>query len=156
MMARNWNPEDLPARYQKQVQGDNPNPEYPEPLAGKPKHREARTLILPWPPSLNRMYRTVGARLLLSKVGRGYKKEVSDIIRSLPMPVFGTERLSVHIVAYPPDRRRRDLDNLPKCVLDSLGKGAIFTDDSQIDNLQISRAEVKKSGLIRVEIEVLR
>lgn len=64
-------------------------------------------------------------------------------------------RLSVSIYAAPPDNRRRDLDNLPKAVLDALTHAQVWPDDSQLDRLLIERVPVQKGGMIRVEIEVL-
>ena len=53
---------------------------------------------------------------------------------------------------FPPDRRRRDLDNLLKSVQDSLAQTGLYEDDSQIDLLLVRRREVKKPGHIAVEI----
>lgn len=39
----------------------------------------------------------------------------------------------------PPDRRKRDLDNLLKSLLDGLEGAGVFKDDAQIDDLQIVR-----------------
>ncbi len=41
-MAKNWELSDLNDRYKRQLQGDNPNPEYPEPLASKAKRKNAQ------------------------------------------------------------------------------------------------------------------
>ena len=50
-------------------------------------------------------------------------------------------RLSVLINAYPPDRRKRDLDNILKSLLDALQHARVYPDDSQIDRLTIIRNE---------------
>jgi len=49
------------------------------------------------------------------------------------------KRLRVVIECFPPDRRRRDLDNLGKSCLDSLQHAKIFVDDNQIDDLRFIR-----------------
>lgn len=65
-------------------------------------------LELPWPPSVNHYYRRVGNATLISKEGRRYRKRVaSDVLLARSPRVEG--RLSVRIVASPPDQRRRDL-----------------------------------------------
>lgn len=48
-------------------------------------------------------------------------------------------RIKLTIDAYPPDKRKRDLDNLFKAVLDSLQAAEIFPDDCQVDELSIKR-----------------
>lgn len=65
-------------------------------------------------------------------------------------------RLAVRLDAYPPDRRKRDLDNIGKAFLDALIHGGVYRDDSQIDRLEIIRGEpFPPSGRIDVAIEEL-
>src|SRR5262249_24797381 len=54
--------------------------------------------------------------------------------------------LAVHIDAYPPDRRRRDCDNLFKALLDALAHGGAYHDDSQIAWLSIERCRPVEGG----------
>ena len=63
-----------------------------------------------------------------------------------------TGRLDVHIAVYPPDKRKRDLDNLPKSILDSLQHAGIYEDDSQIDKLTVERMAIRKGGEVVVTI----
>ena len=112
-------------------------------------------LALPWPPSANRLWRSpnkgpLRGRHLLSPEARRYKDNAHIIVDALEVsPLPG--RVSVDMTAHPPDRRRRDLDNLVKIVLDSL-KGRVFGDDSAIDRLSIERGPVEPGGIIRVRI----
>ena len=54
----------------------------------------------------------------------------------------------------PPDRRRRDLDNLYKCLFDALGHAGVYEDDSQIDMQETYRLPVGvASPRIAVELE---
>ncbi|GGK11548.1 hypothetical protein GCM10008955_00990 [Deinococcus malanensis] len=64
-------------------------------------------------------------------------------------------RLSVSITVYAPDRRRRDINNMPKDVLDLLTHGGVYRDDSQIDRLVIQRGAVGAGGCIEVEVLAL-
>ena len=107
---------------------------------------------LSWPPSVNRCYRTYRGRYLLSAVGRQYKKDavVELIVQKAPKGL--TTRLEVNIDAYPPDKRKRDLDNLTKILLDVLEDYGIYVNDEQIDILRIRRMSVVKSGYVRVYI----
>ena len=65
------------------------------------------------------------------------------------------DRLSVEITLYPPDRRKRDLDNYLKGTLDALTHAGLWEDDSQIDTLSIQRGLVVKNGYVDVSITVL-
>lgn len=115
------------------------------------------TLVLPWPPSVNAYYRSVNrgrlaGRVLISERGRAYRAEVQAIVERRGMnPMQG--RLTVHITANPPDRRRRDLDNLLKATLDSIVHGGVIQDDSLIDHLTIVRGPTKEGGSISVNIK---
>lgn len=115
-------------------------------------------LTLPWPPSNNHYYTVARGRKILSAAGRKYLADAKVHIlaqnwRPPRKPLTG--RLVVQIVAYPPDKRARDLDNLLKPILDSCQGGGLFENDSQIDNLRIRRDEQIITGAITVEITEL-
>jgi crossover junction endodeoxyribonuclease RusA len=63
--------------------------------------------------------------------------------------------LSVTLVFSLPDRRRRDLDNLSKGVLDALN-GLIFKDDTQICALHLFKLIRKQEPGAFVEISTLQ
>ncbi len=107
---------------------------------------------LPWPPSVNRCYRAFGNKIVFSKEGRQYPKDV--LVACLDQRagrVVG--KLTVRIWAYPPDLRVRDLDNSLKSVLDGLQKAAVFENDSQVRRIEIERRYVVPRGSLDVEIE---
>lgn len=109
---------------------------------------------LPWPPSVNTYWRhTVinrRPRVLISKKGREYRKAVLSSIGLKHKKIHG--RVSVWIGANAPDRRPRDLDNLPKAILDALTHAGVWGDDEQIDQLTIVRQPIVKGGGVRVVI----
>ena len=111
------------------------------------------TIVLPWCPSVNSYWRTVKGRTMISKKGRLYKQAAARAVLAAKANKFLACRLRVRLVAYPPDRRRRDIDNLCKSVLDSMQAAGVYLDDSQIDELTIIRASVEKGGVIVAEIE---
>jgi crossover junction endodeoxyribonuclease RusA len=106
-------------------------------------------LSLPFPPSVNTYWRSVNGRMLISKNGRRYRDEVVLIARGGRVML---DRLSVRIIVHPPDQRQRDLDNLPKSILDALEHAGVYADDSQIDELYIKRAEVIRGGKVVVTV----
>ncbi len=114
-------------------------------------------LVLPFPPSLNSYYRNVSTgklagRTLISEAGRRYRQAVYDLAARSSWPRFGEERLRVTIEAWMPDRRRRDLDNVLKAVLDALTHALVWRDDSQIDDLRIVRVP-SLGGMLKVHVE---
>jgi crossover junction endodeoxyribonuclease RusA len=107
---------------------------------------------LSWPPSVNNYYAVVRGRKILSKRGRDYKKQCKfELMVQRPLRGLRT-RLEVAIDAYPPDNRKRDIDNLCKPVLDALQDYGMFN-DAQIDDLRIRRLETQKgAGFVRVRV----
>ena len=63
--------------------------------------------------------------------------------------------MAMTIEVYPPDRRRRDIDNLLKAVLDACQHGGAFPDDSRIVWLLIYRAQIVPGGRVVVTIHNL-
>ncbi len=109
-------------------------------------------LNIPFPPSLNTYWRNVSGRVLISKKGRDYRRAVVQQVAQ-NKPIKG--RLSAEIIAFPPDRRRRDLDNMLKAVLDALQHAGVYEDDSQIDSLKIMRSAVVSGGEMEIKIKKL-
>jgi crossover junction endodeoxyribonuclease RusA len=116
---------------------------------------------LPWPPSNNRYYRHIAkgahaGRTLLSFEGRDYREAVKAIVGARSAEKALECRLLVRIYAFPPDARRRDLDNLLKSVLDSLQHANVYKDDSQIDSLIIHRQGKISGGRLYVFVEEIK
>tara|TARA_Y100000310_G_C20550468_1_gene747802 strand:+ start:633 stop:1019 length:387 start_codon:yes stop_codon:yes gene_type:complete len=123
--------------------------------------RKSYSFRLPFPPSLNRLWRSVPRRgVILSLDGREYRRAVFTALLeqedSLP-PKTLEGRLAVRIEGYAPDNRRRDIDNWVKATLDSIEHtGKVFLDDNQVDRLEVIRREVQpRDGFILVSIYVL-
>jgi len=116
-------------------------------------------LTLPWPPSVNRYWRLARGRLYLGRAGRDFRAAVAAQVHESvkPQAMFKTtERLAIVIQAYPPDKRRRDLDNLLKATLDSLEHAGVFPDDEQLDRIFIQRNNVRRGGELEVSIGSIR
>jgi crossover junction endodeoxyribonuclease RusA len=110
-------------------------------------------MVLPFPPSTNRYWRSVpGKGVLISEQGRTYRSAVQALASAHRWPRYGAKRLSVTIEAWMPDKRRRDLDNLLKAALDALTHAGVWDDDSQIDDLRIVRAPLV-GGVLKISVQ---
>lgn len=128
-----------------------------------------RVLSLPYPPSVNHLWRHVvirgAVRTLISSNGRKYKEAVrKQVFAQLGLDVAPLSgRLVVALIVYPPDRRRRDIDNVFKVLGDALspekgkvrGFPGLWLDDSQIDVLHVERGPVHRDGYVRVHVREL-
>ena len=104
---------------------------------------------LPWPPSVNRYYRHVGPRVLISREGRKSRMMTVSRLGGLYPKFLGL--VSIYAEFFPPDRRRRDLDNVGgKALLDSLVHAGLMEDDSQIKELHLKMLDPIPGGLVHV------
>ena len=95
---------------------------------------------LPWPPSVNHYYRHVNSRVLICKDGRKYREKIVALLASQNVSKFNVP-VEIYIELYPPDNRRRDVDNSLKCLLDAFTHGGLYTDDSLIHKLTVIKRE---------------
>lgn len=76
---------------------------------------------------------------MLSREARQYRRDVAEVVatarrRGSCGQAALQGRLKVRLDAWMPDRRRRDLDNLRKVLMDALTHAGVWEDDSQIDD----------------------
>lgn len=119
-------------------------------------------LLLPWPPSVNQYWRhalfktkrgTV-ARTLLSRQGRMYRnKALATIAKQYPIHEIIRDPVKVEIHLFPPDKRKRDIDNYNKGILDALTYARIWEDDHLVDQLLVKRKEQVPNGSVTLRIE---
>ena len=112
-------------------------------------------LHLPFPPTVNNYYVKTKRGVYISMKGRKFRSLTSaEVIKQLPEVHFpATERLLVEVVLYPPDKRKRDLGNYDKALMDAITHSGLWEDDSQIDQQFFYRGVVHSpSGKTLVRI----
>lgn len=110
---------------------------------------------LPIPVSENQYRRFVpGVKYpIISTAGRKYHEIVKErFFDSAQNPISGEVIVTVDF--YPPDRRKRDLDNLFKCLFDSIVAAGCIADDSLIQEIHAFKYEpIPNGGMIHILIE---
>ena len=111
------------------------------------------TYRLPWPPSLNRLWRATPGGVKLSEAGRQYAIAVSN---ALPVGVVQRfeRRLVVWVWLHAPNARTYDVDNRLKALLDSCTKACLWQDDKLIDEIHVMRGAVDPAGVGYVRMAV--
>jgi len=117
----------------------------------------ALELALPWPLSVNRIWRAFGERVLLSAAARAYGRSVSSALPTgrIAPPIDG--RLAVTILLCPPRSISDsvwDIANREKLLCDALTKNKVWRDDSQIDWIAMVRGPAFATGRAFVRIDV--
>ena len=103
-----------------------------------------KTIRLPFPPSLNTAWRSTPKGVLLAKSGRQYRENVFAAVLAEPdRPRFGSARVSISIDMHRGDRRKYDIDNYAKSVLDAIVEAGVIDDDEQVDELRLRRCDVE-------------
>ena len=109
-------------------------------------------MTLPWPPSMNSYYgsdRT--GRKWVSRRGVDFREVTKKVVEvRFPKPMEG--RLALRVAYFPPTRRKYDIDNYLKPLLDALERAGAFENDEQIDQLEVRKSNVCKGGHCWVEI----
>lgn len=67
---------------------------------------------------------------------------------------FDDATISIEVVLclHPPDKRRRDIDNGIKIILDGLQRGGLIQDDYQISRLYVQRGDIIPHGKVIVRV----
>ena len=78
------------------------------------------------------------------------KRVCSAVMAAGVRPMAGM--LAMKVRAYPPDRRKRDIDNIQKPLLDALEKARAFYNDCQIKHLTTVMKSPTKGGKTIVTI----
>ncbi|MDE2256111.1 MAG: RusA family crossover junction endodeoxyribonuclease [Betaproteobacteria bacterium] len=108
------------------------------------------TLNLPYPPTVNHYWRHTRGNTFIGEKGRAYRFAVVNACVAARAP-WVAGKVCVEVDVYPPDKRRRDLDNVLKALLDSIVHAQVIRDDSLIDRLVVTR---KPDNEARVQVRI--
>jgi len=111
-------------------------------------------LYLDFPPSVNNYYVKTRNGVFISKAGQAYRsgslERIADVLGNLSIQdnrLFPLSKpVSVTVVYYPTDKRKRDLDNYKKALYDVITHSGIWEDDSLIDQEFIYRGCISKGA----------
>lgn len=110
-------------------------------------------IIIPYPPSANRLWRNVGGKTIKSEEYRLWLATASWEIRAQrPARIDGPYTLE--IVADAPDRRGRDIDNLIKPISDVLKLAGVYADDKAARKVSAEWSDVAPAKGAQVRARV--
>ena len=107
---------------------------------------------LPYPPSVNNYWHTSGKRRYISPAGKKFTEEVAVNVYEQGYKRFGDKSLGISVMIHPRSKRKFDLDNTLKAILDALMKANVYDDDSQFEYIEIARGEARDGGAAVVHI----
>ena len=116
---------------------------------------------LPYPPTVNHCWNYGKGRVYMTAEARAYRRQIQKILQDAPKewderPGVIADNIRLWVVLHPPDNRRRDTDNILKCLLDALVHAGMMVDDSQIVELSVVRGPViSPRGMVKIELDVV-
>jgi len=110
------------------------------------------TLTLNYPVSVNAYWLASGKRRYISKRGVAFKKHVAEMYAQSNHKGFGDKPVELNVLLFPRDNRLMDIDNMLKCLGDSLQDAGVFDDDQQVWKITIERGQKIKGGGCQVTI----
>lgn len=111
------------------------------------------TITIPFPPATgNMMWRHSGRKHYLTEKAKRYYFEVAHHVRAQGARFQLIGSLEVSVDVYPPDRRKRDLDNIWKVVGDALTRAGVWEDDSMVHDLRLRKMPVDPNPRVVIRI----
>lgn len=108
-------------------------------------------IVLPYPPSVNRLWRTTKTGGMYSS--KEYKDWAKHCEWAIAAQVKGkgiAGEYTLEVVAVKPDKRRRDLGNLEKAISDILQTAGVIEDDYLCQKITMEWAKKGPECLITV------
>lgn len=110
-------------------------------------------LYTSYPPTVNNYYAKTTRGVYISAKGRAFRDTLlKDVLEQVGTMKPISCRIRVEMVVWPPDKRRRDLDNLKKSLFDAMTHAGIWEDDSLIDQDFTYRGEVVLGGRVYIKV----
>lgn len=121
---------------------------------GEEVNSEKFEVILPYPPTANLIWRHGNGRVWSTLFYKSFVAQVAIYLRDALADKFEAfDQYAVSIELFPSDRRRRDIDNPVKPLLDAITKsGLLWRDDSQIRALSVVKGKPARSAFVYVSI----
>lgn len=109
-------------------------------------------LSVPYPPSVNHYWGMRGKIRFLTAKAKAFRREIIAAIDECGMD---RELGALHLMIdqRPPDRRRRDIDNIVKPIMDALEHAGAYENDNQVARLSVVRGPVEKGGACFIKME---
>jgi Holliday junction resolvase RusA-like endonuclease len=102
-------------------------------------------LTIPFPPTLNHNIGRRGGRYFQSGEYKSFLSQVGWLwLKAVPRDWNKESRYSVVVELIYNTRRRYDVDNRVKPILDALTRAGTWNDDAQVDEIHVVRGEVDK------------
>ncbi len=111
--------------------------------------------VLPYPPSVNHLWRRRGRQIFLSSQYKEFLYEVGLLTNGARL--VDADEYYVSLIVTPPDARRRDLDNVLKATFDAFTRSGLWQDDCKVAELHVYKKKPQKNrGSVRALVSVQR
>jgi crossover junction endodeoxyribonuclease RusA len=115
-------------------------------------------VLLPYPPSANRLWRVFRGRVVSSAIATAYKATAAVLARKAGMRL-STGPVELVVIVHPKARKREtgkphrciDTSNALKCAEDAL-QGVGYVNDSQVVSIRARRGDPVPQGALSVEV----
>jgi crossover junction endodeoxyribonuclease RusA len=112
------------------------------------------TLELPYPPSVNHYWGQRGKIRFLTAKAKKFRQDVTSIVQEYHCDNDLDGRFKLEIVGYPPDRRKRDVDNIVKPVLDAFEHANVYTNDVCVTQLHVHKMPFEGKDASRIIVKM--
>lgn len=120
-------------------------------LGSKGIFRMEIKVTLPWPPSVNRIWRRGRGRTYRDPKYVAWIKEAGWVVRAAKCrKVLG--KFDMTLILIPPDKRLHDADNRIKAVLDLLQSMELIENDSLLRRLEVEKRDPDTIGRACVHV----